>query len=133
MTGTVTGKTGVVLLPTRKTLSTHETVVHQVLAQKLATLLGAEFVGLHDSVIHQGRALYFVPSDTLIERDHPGIRSADDLFGGVIAEPFMATKALSHPLPESATHKPPGWSDAFHVRLRRPCSPASRFLPNRMR
>ena len=33
MTGTVTGKTDVVLLPTRKTLSTHETVVHQVVAQ----------------------------------------------------------------------------------------------------
>lgn len=114
MTGTVTGKTDVVLLPTRKTLSTHETVVHQALAQKLATLLGAEFVGLYDSVIHQGRALYFVPSDTLIERDNPGIRSADDLFGGVIAEPFMATKALSHPLPDNATYKPPGWSDAFH-------------------
>ncbi|WP_423227731.1 DUF3182 family protein [Pseudomonas viridiflava] len=114
MTGTVTGKTDVVLLPTRKALSTHETVVHQVLAQKLATLLGAEFVGLYDELIHRGRNLYFVPSDTLIERDHPGIRSADDLFGGVIAEPFMATKALSHPLPESATHKPPGWSDAFH-------------------
>ncbi|MEE5115253.1 DUF3182 family protein [Pseudomonas alliivorans] len=114
MTRTGTSKTDVVLLPTRKILSTHETVTHQVLAQKLATLLGAEFVGLYDSVTHQGRDLYFVPSDTLIEQDHPAIRSADDLFGGMLTEPFMATKALSHPLPDHATHKPPGWSDAFH-------------------
>ncbi|CAM3310147.1 hypothetical protein BZK31_04010 [Pseudomonas floridensis] len=117
MIGTRTGKTEVVLLPTHRKLSTHEVVVHQALAQKLAGLLGAEFVGLYDSAIHQGPGLYFVPSDTLIDRDactYPDIRSTDDLFGGVIAAPFMSTKALSHPLPDNAIYRPPGWSDDFH-------------------
>ncbi|WP_419219432.1 DUF3182 family protein [Pseudomonas syringae] len=121
MNGTRTGKSKVVLLPTHKTLSTHEVVVHQVLAQKLAELLKAEFVGVYDRTLHQGAGLYFVPSDTLIDRAalaYPDIRSADDLFGGVIAEPFMATKALSHPLPENATFRPSGWSDDFHRQAR---------------
>ncbi|MCD5996609.1 DUF3182 family protein [Pseudomonas sp. CDFA 602] len=117
MTGTRTRKTYVVLLPTHKTLATHEVVTHQALAEKLATLLGAEFAGLHDSAIHQGPGIYYVPSDTLVGKDHPrqlDIQSEDDLFGGLIAEPFMATKALSHALPDDATSRTPGWSEDFH-------------------
>ncbi|MFJ4144035.1 DUF3182 family protein [Pseudomonas sp. NPDC089734] len=119
MTGSGTGttKAAVVLLPTHKKLAPHEVAVHQVLAQKIAQLLGAEFAGLYDRTVHKGSGLYFVPSDTLIARDrhdHLNIRSIHDLFGGVISEPFMATKAISHPLPDDATARPPGWSDEFH-------------------
>jgi hypothetical protein len=42
------------------------------------------------------------------------IQSVDDLFGGLVAEPFMATKAISHPLLKDATAQPPGWSRQFH-------------------
>jgi len=61
--------------------------------------------------------LYYIPSDTLIGKlDHSAldIQCVDDLFGGLIAEPFMATKAISHPLLKDATAQPPGWSRQFH-------------------
>ncbi|MCI8210983.1 hypothetical protein AUC61_15725 [Pseudomonas sp. S25] len=115
--GTSTEKAAVVLLPTHKKLATHEVSVHQKLAEKLATLLGCEFLGLYDSAIHTAANLYFIPSDTLIgkqENSALNIQSADDLFGGLIAEPFMATKAISHPLLKDATQQPRGWSRRFH-------------------
>jgi hypothetical protein len=115
--GTSTEKAAVVLLPTHKKLATHEVVVHQKLAEKIATLLGCEFLGLYDPAIHKDPGLYFVPSDTLIgQQEHRtlNITSADDLFGGVIANPFMATKAISHPLLDDASTQPPGWSRQFH-------------------
>lgn len=115
--GTSTQKAAVVLLPTHKKLATHEVVVHQKLAEKIATLLGCEFLGLYDSAIHKTPDLYFIPSDTLIgklENSALNIKSADDLFGGLIAEPFMATKAISHPLLDDATAQPKGWSRQIH-------------------
>lgn len=119
MAGSRTGaiKAEVVLLPTHKKLASHEVAVHQVLAQKIATLLGARFSGLYDKARHKDPNLYFIPSDTLIGKStHEllNIRSMDDLFGGVVSEPFMATKAISHPLPENPTARPAGWSDDFH-------------------
>lgn len=112
-------KTDVVLLPTHKKLATHELVVHQALARKIARLLGAGFAGMHDpeATKASNANLYFVPSDTLIGHDqhrHLKIKSEHDLFGGLIAEPFMATKAISHPLLENASARPSGWSDEFH-------------------
>lgn len=119
MSGSRTGttKAEVVLLATHKQLAPHEVVVHQVLARQIARLLGAVFVGLHDSTVHKGPGLYFIPSDTLIGADMSDaldIRSVDDLFGGLASEPFMATKAISHPLPENSSTRPSGWSDEFH-------------------
>lgn len=110
-------KAAVVLLPTHKKLATHEVVVHQKLAEKIAGLLGTEFAGLYDSAIHTSPNLYYIPSDTLIGKQDNStlnIQSADDLFGGLIAQPFMATKAISHPLLKDATAQPPGWSRQFH-------------------
>ncbi|MCD5989452.1 DUF3182 family protein [Pseudomonas sp. CDFA 553] len=115
--GSSTEKAAVVLLPTHKKLATHEVVVHQKLAEKIATLLGCEFLGLYDNAIHKGMNLYFIPSDTLIGKQQNialNIQSFDDLFGGLIAEPFMATKAISHPLLDEATAQPPGWSRQIH-------------------
>ncbi|GFM67867.1 DUF3182 family protein [Pseudomonas cichorii] len=119
MSGSRTGttKAEVVLLATHKQLAPHEIAVHQALARKIAVLLGAAFDGFHDSTRHKGHGLYFIPSDTLIGADMGdalNIRSMDDLFGGLANEPFMATKAISHPLPESSSARPSGWSDEFH-------------------
>lgn len=110
-------KTAVVLLPTHKKLATHERVVHAALAEKIAGLLGAEFLGVYDSALHDSQSVYYIPSDTLIGKQANSalrVESADDLFGGLIAEPFMATKAISHPLPDDASAQPPGWSREFH-------------------
>jgi hypothetical protein len=109
-------KAAVVLLSTHKKLATHEVVVHQALAEKLAGLLGTQFEGLYDDAIHTQPGLYYVPSDTLIGKQENSalhIDDADDLFGGLISQPFMATKAISHPLIPNATAKPSGWSEQF--------------------
>jgi hypothetical protein len=113
---TSTKKAAVVLLSTHKKLATHEIVVHQALAEKIAGLLGTQFEGLYDEAIHMQSGLYYVPSDTLIGKQENSalhIEDANDLFGGLIAQPFMATKAISHPLIPNATAKPPGWSEQF--------------------
>jgi uncharacterized protein with GYD domain len=111
-----TAKSEVVLLATHKKLATHETVVQQALGERIARLLGARFVGAYDPALHKGQAPYYIPSDTLIgkkEGDALNIRSVDDFFGGLIDYPFMATKAISHPLLKDATAQPPGWSERF--------------------
>jgi hypothetical protein len=113
---TSTKKAAVVLLSTHKKLATHEVVVHQALAEKLAFLLGTQFDGLYDSAIHTQTGLYYVPSDTLIGKQEYSaldIQNADDLFGGLTSQPFMATKAISHPLVQNATARPSGWSEKF--------------------
>ena len=60
--------------------------------------------------------VYFVPSDTLIGVENAarlGIAGEQDLFGGVVPYPFVATKAITHPLVGPNAYAPEGWSDAF--------------------
>jgi hypothetical protein len=122
MSGSETSKSEVVLLSTHKVLATHEVAVHSALGEKIAKLLGARFSGLYDPALHtpssseKDGGLYFIPSATLIGKEHAqtlNIRSVADFFGGLIHHPFMATKAISHPLLSDATAKPEGWSDRF--------------------
>ncbi|WP_297840520.1 DUF3182 family protein, partial [Pseudomonas sp.] len=117
---TRTEKTEIVLLPTHKKLATHEIAVHQALGQNIAQLLGARFCGLYDSAVHKGPGVYFIPSDTLIGREENsalGIQSVDDFFGGMIDLPFMATKAISHPLLANPTAQPEHWPEVFFKRV----------------
>lgn len=123
-----TAKSEVVLLATHKKLATHETVVQQALGNRIARLLGATFAGAYDPALHKDHALYYIPSDTLIGKrqgEALNIRTADDFFGGLIDYPFMATKAISHPLITDATSRPEGWSDRFLKTQRTPYWPVS--------
>ncbi|MGV8920222.1 MAG: DUF3182 family protein [Pseudomonas sp.] len=109
-------KAQVVLLATHKKLAVHEVAVYEALAQNIADLLGAEFAGLYDPALHHAPGLYFIPSDTLFSQtpnDALGIQSVDDFFGGRVDQPFMATKAISHPLLKHATAQPESWCEAF--------------------
>lgn len=107
-------KTAVVLLDTREHTPDHEQAVHLKLADGLARLLGCPHVQpAHSPTAADG--YYYLPTETLIDpKRHAamGIRSEQDLFGGLVAYPYMATKAISHPLPAGASF-PPGWTDAF--------------------
>ena len=47
-----------------------------------------------------------------------GIRGEDDLFGGVVPFPFVATKTITHPLIDPAAAAPPGWQADFPERVR---------------
>jgi hypothetical protein len=99
----------------------HDLGSKQRIAERLADLLGLEFAGLFDPARGNAGTVYFVPSHTLCDPRQArrlGIRCADDLFGGVVPHPFVATKVISHPLLEASCHAPAGWSSTFGERVR---------------
>lgn len=105
-------KHGVLLLDTREHTPEHERAVHRKLAEHLAALLRTDVV---DQPADEQDNLYYLPTTTLIDPQRyreQGIASIADFFGGLVTHPYMATKAISHPLPASATF-PLGWTDDF--------------------
>ena len=94
----------------------HESVTRTLLAAKLAALKGYEFAGDYDPARHYAGPLYFVPNDTLNGSElaqKVGIRDHDDLFGGVVPYPFVATKTITHALVSPNAFAPEGWSHEF--------------------
>ncbi|HYD95550.1 MAG TPA: DUF3182 family protein [Noviherbaspirillum sp.] len=94
----------------------HETASHQELAKRIARLRSDEFGGNFDPACRYDRPLYFVPNDTLVSEPEArdlGIGGEQDLFGGVVPYPFVATKTITHGLPDSDASAPPGWSEDF--------------------
>ncbi|MGN8251106.1 DUF3182 family protein [Pseudomonas sp. SMV7] len=107
-------KSGVVLLDTRVRTPDHEHAVHLKLAEGLARLLGCPHVQPSQPPT-AADGYYYLPTETLVDprrQSALGIQSEHDLFGGLVAYPYMATKAISHPLPGGASF-PQGWTDAF--------------------
>jgi hypothetical protein len=100
----------------------HEIASQRHVAERLAALLGCAFAEARDEThVLRGPLGYAVPNDTLdsIERAHSlGIRSAADLYGGVVPHPFVATKAITHPLIASDAAAPAGWQPSFAKRVR---------------
>jgi len=98
-----------------QTLNGHEASTRAEVARRLARLTGFEFAGEHDPRGDGSVAPYFVPSDTLTSAVAAslGIRSADDLFGGVVPASCVATKAITHPLVAADAVAPSGWSTEF--------------------
>lgn len=107
-------KTAVVLLDIREHTPEHEHAVHLKLAERLAALLGIEHIE-HPATRQDAHCFYYMPTDTLIDAHQQHelpIRSDQDLFGGKVSQPYMATKAISHPLPAGG-NSPAGWTDSF--------------------
>jgi hypothetical protein len=97
----------------------HMVSTRQELARRLAALKGFAFGGDYDGLRHAGTTAYFVPSETLDAATalHAGIRGEDDLFGGVVPFSFVATKTITHPLPDARSLAPEGWSAEFPRRV----------------
>jgi hypothetical protein len=93
----------------------HESVTRSLIAQRLAALQGYEYAADYDDSSSYRAPVYFVPDDTLLlDTAHAfGIRSEEDLFGGVVPFPFVGTKAITHPLTSPDANAPTGWSPAF--------------------
>jgi hypothetical protein len=97
----------------------HEAVTRRAIAARLAALKSFQDGGEHDPAIRYAPPLYFVPADTLVERTQArrlAIRSEDDLFGGIVAHGFAATKSITHPLIDGG-RAPRGWSADFPRRV----------------
>ncbi|WP_285276179.1 DUF3182 family protein [Halopseudomonas bauzanensis] len=106
------GKSALVLLVTGPSESDHEAHVRRHLAAQLASALGLPFAGVRQGMRVDEADTYIIPDATLTT-PQPGIRSDQDLYGGVVAQPFMASKAISHPLVDSNATAPDGWSERF--------------------
>ena len=91
----------------------HDASSKSKVAESLAGLLGLDFAGEFDLSLPAHRPVYLVPSDTLpsmAAARRVGVRSIDDLFGGVVPAAFVASKVISHPLVRPDAASPAGWS-----------------------
>jgi hypothetical protein len=99
----------------------HMRISRDGLARRLAALKGFDFAGEYNHSSRYSARLYFVPDDTIIGLEQAqalGIRSEDDLFGGVVPYPFVATKAITHPLIAPDACAPADWSHALGHQIR---------------
>src|SRR5262249_42542053 len=89
-------------------------------AHVIAKLKGYDFGGHHESAHHYSSPVFFVPDDTLLRDEALSlcIRSAADLYGGVVPYPFVKTKAITHQLIDSEAQRPQGWSSVFAENVR---------------
>jgi hypothetical protein len=101
-------------------LRTHEGQALLAVARAVARLTGCEYRGSVQATAMSPEASYFVPDETLVadEAARLGIRSARDLFGGVVPREFVRTKAITHGLVGARAARPPGWSERFAARVR---------------
>ncbi len=96
----------------------HEGITLNGVAESIARFKGFEFGGRWEGP-REG-AIFFVPDETLLRADADalGVRSAQDLFGGVVPYAFVQTKVITHELVGPAADRPDGWSDEFARRSR---------------
>ena len=102
--------TSVALLPANG-MPEHEMRSHEDIAKRLARLLDLPYSGVYGA--GDTSRPYLVPADTLelSEAAALGVHSEADLFGGIVAQPYMGGKTISHPLFRQARYRPPGWSN----------------------
>jgi len=104
--------TAVVLLQTGQAAAEHERQVHRHLAGCISTLLGIPFIGTQQAGEPTEQRLYLIPDATLVA-PQPSVQSEADLYGGVVSQPFMAGKSISHPLIDHQAVAPAGWTPEF--------------------
>ena len=100
----------------------HDIVTKRSVAHALGKLLGlaTDAQDVSDAGA-KGEGHYLVPSDTLTSLDAAralGVNGPQDLFGGVVPWPFVATKVITHPLVRADAEAPAGWSHAFGEQVR---------------
>lgn len=98
--------------------SVHETQTREQIAQRIAQLKGCAFSTELPREYWPQRT-YLAPSQTLPAplAQRLGIGSEDDLFGGVVPYPFVATKAITHQLVDADAAAPEGWSQQLPTDL----------------
>jgi hypothetical protein len=96
-------------------LNLHDRRTRDRLAARIAGLLGIPCLGPHEPGDAAAGALYIVPGDTLTAAEARvlGIADATRLFGGVVPDAFVATKAITHGVVAPDAARPQGWSTAM--------------------
>ena len=97
----------------------HEVATQREIARRLAGLKGFVDGGEFESLARYPAPRYFLPNETLTSEvaSRLGIRDENDLFGGVVPVPFVATKTITHSLLDTGARAPRGWSVEFPRRV----------------
>ncbi|TDH59562.1 DUF3182 family protein [Dankookia rubra] len=114
------GAVAVYSVPGHGFAHSHERVTRDGVARRLAALKNFDFIGEYDPTQSRSGPVYLVPSDTLVGLAAAaalGVRDEHDLFGGTVPHPFVATKAISHPLVAPGATAPAHWSPEFGARV----------------
>ncbi|HEY9254851.1 MAG TPA: DUF3182 family protein [Stenotrophomonas sp.] len=92
----------------------HERATHHWVAETVARVLALPYAGLAGPG-ERDTASYFVPDETLDVATAAalGIAGSEQLLGGVVPFPFLATKVIAHPLVPAAQVAIAGWDDAL--------------------
>lgn len=98
-------------------------ITQQVLSQRFAALLDIKLLASPDTTAHPPLDLnecYYLPSHTLLQHEAKalGIKSLQDLYGGVVPYPFLLYKTLSHPIHHPSMNSPEGWNNDLGLILR---------------
>jgi hypothetical protein len=101
-------------------LRPHQELMLEVDAKAIAGVKQYAFGGRYQDGFAYSSRVYFVPDETLLleEASSLGISSRDDLYGGVVPQPFVKTKSIAHPLVGGDAERPDGWSITFPERVR---------------
>lgn len=96
----------------------HEGITLHGVAESIARFKGFAFGGHWDGALRD--SIFFVPDETLLrsEADLLGLRSAHDLFGGIVPHAFVQTKVITHELVGPTAERPDGWAAGFPRRSR---------------
>lgn len=98
----------------------HQRETTRALARWLAAIRGLEYGGDYDPARKGNRPHYLVPSQTVKGPEQAqalGVSGPNDLFGGYVERPFMATKVITHPLVSADATRPDGWVETFTARI----------------
>jgi len=112
----------VTYLVCRTDVREHERATQRGVAARLAAMMGCGFSEIRyvapPCPIDLG---YVVPDVTIASLEAAcalSILSEEDLFGGVVPFPFVASKTITHPLIDPAAPAPQGWRPEFPDRVR---------------
>ena len=99
--------------------TSHENFSRAEIAKRIAAIKGYRFAGEYEAGSRYDRRVYLIPDHTLtrVEAQRLGIQSEGDFFGGVVPDPFVATKTITHPLVQREAVAPEGWSHTFPRRV----------------
>lgn len=101
--------------------SQHVVETNRALARWLAQILGLQFAGDYDPLVHGQSELYLLPTQTIVgpaAARQLRLKGPDDLWGGYVEHDFICTKAITHGLLNRNAVAPPGWAPLFSQRVR---------------
>jgi hypothetical protein len=131
----ITAQRQVTYLACRTDAREHERAMQRGVAARLAAMMGCRLEEVRGIATPPPADLGYLVPDTTIESLATaralGIRSEQDLFGGVVPFPFVATKTITHPLIDPSAAAPQGWQPDFPERVRDVALPGwSAFSPS---